>query len=56
MKTVHGTTEMQSKVALILIVIMIVFASLCYFNPGKSYWESIGPKWDKMFNPVNYNK
>ena len=54
MKQEHGTTEMQIKIALLVVIIAVV--GLCYFNPGKNYWESIGPQWDKMLNPVNHNK
>jgi hypothetical protein len=25
-------------------------------QPSKQYWESVGPKWDKILNPVNYER
>ena len=25
-------------------------------QPSKQYWESVGPNWDKMLNPVNYER
>jgi hypothetical protein len=54
MKTDHGTIEMRTSI--VLFVIFIGFASLIYHDVGSSYWESIGPQWDRMFNPVNYGK
>jgi len=23
-------------------------------NPSKSYWEGVGPRWDRLLNPINY--
>jgi len=54
MKMVLGTIAMKTKI--VLLIVFVGFAGLLYYNPGSEYWESIGPSWDKMFNPVNYNK
>jgi hypothetical protein len=56
MKTHHGTIVMQyKKTSIGLVVVFLAFASLCYYEPGREYWEAVGPRWDRMFNPVNYN-
>ena len=44
------------SLTVVLSILFLVFASLIYHNPGREYWEAVGPRWDKMFNPVNYNK
>ncbi len=53
MKTHHGIIVMRTSI--ILLIIFIGLASLVYYNAGSDYWESIGPQWDKMLNPVNYD-
>ena len=27
-----------------------------YDSPSKTYWESVGPSWDRMLNPNKYSK
>ncbi len=53
MKTVLGIIGMRTSIVLVLI--FLAFGGLMVWNPGRSYWEAVGPRWDKMFNPVNYN-
>lgn len=53
MKTHHGIIEMRTSIVLVLI--FLAFGGLMVWNPGRPYWEAVGPRWDKMFNPVNYN-
>ena len=53
MKIDHGIIAM--KISLVLLIIFVGFASLIYHNVGSDYWESIGPQWDRMLNPVNYD-
>ncbi len=53
MKTDHGIIAM--KISLLLLIIFVVFAIVVYYDAGSNYWESIGPQWDKMLNPVNYD-
>ena len=55
MKMVHGITVMYIKTKIALVIVFIGFASLCYYNPGREYWEAVGPRWDKMFNPDTHN-
>ena len=56
MKTVLGIIVMQyKKTSIGLVVVFLAFASLCYYEPGREYWEAVCPRWDRMFNPVNYN-
>ena len=54
MKTDLGTTEML-RTSVVLVLVFLAFGGLMVWNPGRSYWEEVGPRWDKMFNPVNYN-
>ena len=54
MKMHHGIIEM--RISLILLIIFVGFAGLVYYDSNSTYWESIGPQWDKMLNPINYNK
>ena len=54
MKTDLGTTEMW-KTSIVLVLVFLAFGGLMVWNPGRPYWEAVGPRWDKMFNPVNYN-
>ena len=49
-----GIIAMKTKI--VLLIVFVGFAVLLHYNPGSNYWKSIGPSWDKMFNPVNYNK
>lgn len=28
-----------------------MFLWIAFWNPGKAYWEQIGPKWHCAFNP-----
>ena len=53
MKTHHGIIVMRTSI--ILLIIFIGLAGLVYYNAGSDYWESIGPQWDRMLNPVNYD-
>ena len=56
MKTVLGIIVMQyKKTSIGLVVVFLAFASLCYYDPGREYWEAVGPRWDRMFNPSHYN-
>lgn len=53
MKTDLGIIEMKTSIA--IAVVFLAFASLCYYDPGREYWEAVGPRWNKMFNPDTYN-
>jgi hypothetical protein len=44
------------KTKIVLLIVFVGFAVLLYHNPSNEYWQAIGPSWDKMFNPVDYNK
>ena len=53
MKTDLGIIEMKTSIA--IAVVFLAFASLRYYDPGREYWEAVGPRWNKMFNPDTYN-
>jgi hypothetical protein len=57
MKTVLGTIVMPyKKTSIGLVIVFLAFASLCYYDPGREYWEAVGPRWDRMFNPDTYKQ
>lgn len=55
MKTDLGIIAMYIKTSIVLVLIFLAFGGLMVWNPGRPYWEAVGPRWDKMFNPVKYN-
>jgi hypothetical protein len=56
MKTHHGTTEMlRGSIICLAVVFFIVFGVSVYKDESSEYWQAVGPRWDKMYNPVNYN-
>ena len=39
-----------------IFTITLVVSLLLYYKPSsEEYWESIGPKWDRMLNPNKYS-
>jgi len=32
----------------------LVYGILTYANESTVYWESVGPRWDRMLNPSHY--
>lgn len=55
MKTDRGIIVMHyKKTSIGLVIVFLAIASLCYYDPGREYWEAVGPRWDKMFNPGKY--
>ena len=55
MRTVRGITEML-RTSVVLVLVFLAFGGLMVWNPGRSYWEEVRPRWDKMFNPINYKE
>ena len=52
----HGTTEMlKGSIICLAVVFFVVFGVNVYSTESREYWQAVGPRWDKMFNPVNYN-
>ena len=54
MKTHRGITEMKINVFIVLLMVAMFYLALTVESPSRQYWESVGPKWDKMFNPNKY--
>lgn len=48
-----GTTVMV-KVSLILLAGFICLFYFANVQASRTYWENIGPQWDRMLNPINY--
>ena len=42
------------KTSIILIIIITGILALAWLDLSRAYWESIGPQWDRMLNPINY--
>lgn len=41
---------------LVTILTFIGLFAIVLSNPGKEYWESVGPSWDMMLNPCKYTE
>ncbi len=53
----HGITVMlKNSLILIVLVAIVISVTLIYKTEGNGYWESIGPSWDRMFNPNKYEQ
>jgi len=37
------------------ILTFVGFALVVYDGPSRTYWESVGPSWDRMLNPNKYS-
>jgi len=42
------------KVSLIVIAGFICLFYFANVQASRTYWENIGPQWDRMLNPINY--
>ena len=40
---------------LITILTFVGLALVVYDGPSKTYWENVGPSWDRMLNPNKYS-
>lgn len=43
------------KINLILLAILLTFYFIAE-PKSKTYWENVGPAWDKMLNPKKYGE
>ena len=52
----HGIIVMW-KISIISLVSMLclVYGAFVYSSPSKTYWENVGPSWNRMLNPDTYN-
>ncbi len=51
-----GIIEMlKGSVICLILVFFVAYGVNVYSDSSKEYWQAVGPRWDKMFNPVNYN-
>ena len=47
----------QMKWLILLTILTFVgLAMVVYDGPSKSYWEDVGPSWDRMLNPNKYKE
>jgi hypothetical protein len=53
MRTHRGTIAMQ-KISILIIVGLILFAYAKLLPASQAYWEDVGPQWDRMLNPCDY--
>ena len=57
MKMHHGIIVMlRSSLILLVLVFILVRIAVYYNSESETYWENIGPSWDKMFNPNKYEE
>ena len=57
MKMDHGTIAMwKNSLILITFVFLMVYGIFAFSDASKTYWESVGPDWDRMLNPCNYTE
>ena len=40
---------------LLTILTFVGLALVMYNGPSRTYWESVGPSWDRMLNPNKYS-
>ena len=43
------------KLSLLTFLLFVGFTVVVLSNPSKTYWENVGPAWDKMLNPNKYS-
>jgi hypothetical protein len=55
MKTDLGTIAMR-KISILIVVGLILFAYAKLLPASTEYWENVGPNWDRMLNPCNYEE
>lgn len=55
MKPHHGTIVMW-KISLILIAGLFCLLYATTVPASKSYWQNVGPQWNKMLNPCNFKE
>jgi hypothetical protein len=41
---------------LVTILTFVGLAMVVYDGPSKSYWQDVGPSWDRMLNPNKYKE
>ena len=57
MKMHHGITVMLKNSLIVLFLIFIIVRVTVYFDSdSRTYWESVGPAWDRMLNPNKYEE
>jgi len=43
------------RTSIVLVLVFLAFGGLMVWNPGRSYWEEVGPQLDKILNPDTHN-
>jgi len=41
---------------LLTILTFVGLALVVYDGPSRTYWEGVGPSWDRMLNPNKYSE
>jgi high-affinity Fe2+/Pb2+ permease len=55
MKTAHGTTVMwKTSIILVIALGFMLYGIFSFAGANDKYWESVGPRWDRMLNPCKY--
>jgi hypothetical protein len=50
----HRGTIVMWKISIILVAGLFCLLYAIAAPASKSYWENIGPTWDRMLNPAHY--
>ena len=41
---------------LLMILTFVGLVLVVYDSPSRTYWEDVGPSWDRMLNPNKYSE
>ena len=44
----------MQKISIVILVGLILFAYAKLLPASQAYWEDVGPQWDRMLNPCDY--
>jgi len=57
MKMLLGTTAMwKTSVFMVVVLFALLYGIITTSGASKTYWESVGPCWDRMLNPNKYSE
>jgi hypothetical protein len=45
----------MKSLVFLTILTFVGLALVVYDGPSRTYWESVGPSWDRMLNPNKYS-
>ena len=55
MRTHLGITVMlKGSIIMVVLVTVFVYIVVHFDQENETYWETVGPRWDRMLNPCKY--